>query len=616
MEKRLVRILLQYITLVSLIFTNVDVYAQLKDTTAIKSAIRIPDKLYNEISREDIIPIDSVNKKNKKFVSFIIGTFYNKSNSAENPDLEPDTNRDAYNGMRIDTIYYFREALGAGDPKTMNRFNRFATNVGRALHVTTKQNIIERTILLKQGDKFVNEKLDLSEYLLRETGYLTDANITPVPLSDSTLAIVVITHDKLSIGASLDYRYSLDSHVSLYDRNFMGLGNTLQISEYFNVKERDPYKAIGVKHVFNNLFGTFASFTTEGAYGENRYLINASFDRQFIEGGDFAGGVSYIRKKWKENYAIIDTLYNTDSEREFAWLGKSFKTGGRQNNIYITAGYERIVFYDSPFTTKYFNPYFHDRQIALASIGMYKEHFYKTNMINGFGYTEDVPYGYKAEMIGGYIWGEYKDTPYLGAKLSIGHKLRMGYFNASAEVNGFVGNDYNYHRTIAKFDLMYFTNLISLRRNYFLRLFLKMGYTGGFKMLYGEREQLGLDGIYTIRGIGMRENYGVTRSFLSQESVYFTPWHILGFKFALFSYLDMGTLGYDTNPFKNQYYGSVGVGLRLRNDNLIFNTIEIRLSTMLNFNPNVTNNWQSIDTPSKLKAERFIPTAPKIAVYE
>lgn len=615
MEKRLIRIVVRCITLVSFMLTNANLYAQLKDTSTIKTAILIPNKLHKEISDEDLIPIDSLNKKNKKFMSFLIKAFYSNSNSADNPNLKPSSIIDLYNGLRIDTIIYVCEPIG-GENSESNRFNRIATNIGRALHITTKQRVIEKTILLKKGDYFNSEKLNLSEYLLRETGYLIDAKISPVSLSDSTVSIVVLTHDKLSIGGSIDYRYTLDSRVSLYDQNFLGQGNFLEISEYFNTQQRDLFKAIGVKHVFNNLFGTFTSFTTEGAYGEDRYLINGAINKDFIDSNDFAGGISYTRKKWREGYSIIDTLYNTDSEREYAWFGKSFTTGYRKNNIYITAGYERIIFHDSPFSTKYFNPYFHDRQQALAAIGVYKENFYKTNMINGFGYTEDVPYGYKAELIGGYIWGEYKDTPYLGAKLSVGHKLRMGYFNLSAEISGFVGNDYNYHRTIAKMDLLYFTNLISLRRNYFTRLFLRLGYTGGFKMLYGEREQLGLNGLYTIRGVGMGANYGVTRSFLSQETVFFTPWHILGFKFALFNYFDMGTLGYENNPFKNKFYGSVGIGLRLRNDNLIFNTIEIRLSAILNHNPNVTNNWQSVDTPSKLRAGRFIPTAPKIAIYE
>ncbi|MEG1649222.1 MAG: hypothetical protein RR277_04960 [Rikenellaceae bacterium] len=615
MEKRLNHIILFFIALLGFVFANGSSFAQIRDTSLTKVPIHLPDRLYKEISREDVMPIDSINKKNNKFVSFIISTFYNKATIAENPNLNPDTLIDVYNGMRIDTIYYFREQLGRTSDAA-NNFNKFATNIGRALHITTKEKIIARNLLFKQGDIFNDEKMELSEYMLRETGYLTDAKIMPVALSDSTVAIIIITHDKLSVGASLDYRSRLDSRVSLYDRNFTGRGNKLEISEYFNVKKKDPFTALGINHVFTNLFGTFTSLKTEAAYGEDRYMINVALNRDFVETGDFAGGIGYTRKKWMENYAIIDTLYHTDREYEFAWFGKSFQTGAMHNHLYITAGYERTKFFDRPFTTKYFNPYFHDRQNMLAAIGVYKERFYKTNMINGFGYTEDVPYGYKIETIGGYFWGSYKNTSYIGSKLSIGHKLRLGYFNASAEVSGFLGDAYNYHRTIAKFDLFYFTNLISMRRNYYLRMFLRLGYTGGFKMLYGEREQIGLNGVYSIRGIGMRDNYGVTRSYLSQENVYFAPWKVLGFKFALFSYLDMGTLGYETNPFKNKYYGTIGMGVRLRNDNLIFNTIEIRLSAMLNRNPNVTNNWQNIDTPSKLRAGRFIPTSPKISVYE
>ena len=68
---------------------------------------------------------------------------------------------------------------------------------------------------------------------------------------------------------------------------------------------------------------------------------------------------------------------------------------------------------------------------------------------------------------------------------------------------------------------------------------------------------------------------------LNTETVLFTPYQPLGFRIALFGFADFGLLGYSPNIFKNEFYTSFGIGIRLRNERLVFNTIQIRLGLAL-----------------------------------
>lgn len=78
---------------------------------------------------------------------------------------------------------------------------------------------------------------------------------------------------------------------------------------------------------------------------------------------------------------------------------------------------------------------------------------------------------------------------------------------------------------------------------------------------------------------------------LKYETVLFTPWYLLGFRFAPYFHSDMGIVSQYTDVFKpNDVYYSLGIGIRIRNETLAYNTLVIRLSYL----PKITsgdNRW-------------------------
>ena len=88
----------------------------------------------------------------------------------------------------------------------------------------------------------------------------------------------------------------------------------------------------------------------------------------------------------------------------------------------------------------------------------------------------------------------------------------------------------------------------------------------------GYRESFGFEDNAELRGLG-EEIYGNNRLVVNSETVVFTPWHLYQFRFALYGFADLGILGYNGNLFKNGFYSTIGIGVRIKNEHLIFRTI-------------------------------------------
>ena len=102
----------------------------------------------------------------------------------------------------------------------------------------------------------------------------------------------------------------------------------------------------------------------------------------------------------------------------------------------------------------------------------------------------------------------------------------------------------------------------------------------GYATLFNQNVKKGID-IRDINGIlGFMPDslVGLQRVTLSQETTVFTPWKFFGFRMAPIARVDLALIKRGTGLFRTQnLFSGLSVGLRARNENLIFNTIEARL---------------------------------------
>jgi len=133
----------------------------------------------------------------------------------------------------------------------------------------------------------------------------------------------------------------------------------------------------------------------------------------------------------------------------------------------------------------------------------------------------------------------------------------------------------------------YFSHLLKLRR-YRFRQLVSIDFTHGINRLSGEYVNLNEE----IRGISGTDLTGTSKFAISEESVFFTPWNFYGFRFAMFGFCDFGFLG-STGKFfrRNNFYGTLGIGCRIRNESLVFKTVQLRFGYFVR-SPVGMNRWQ------------------------
>ena len=82
---------------------------------------------------------------------------------------------------------------------------------------------------------------------------------------------------------------------------------------------------------------------------------------------------------------------------------------------------------------------------------------------------------------------------------------------------------------------------------------------------------------YGIRGFLSDSAYGSKRISMQLETEYYLKYKVFGFQFAPFTYTDFAVLQPEYQGFnKASLYSVLGGGLRARNENLVFETIELR----------------------------------------
>ena len=113
-----------------------------------------------------------------------------------------------------------------------------------------------------------------------------------------------------------------------------------------------------------------------------------------------------------------------------------------------------------------------------------------------------------------------------------------------------------------------------------------------------------------------RKFTATTGSWSIPKPSYLPPWHLYQFRFALYGFADLGILGYNGNLFKNGFYSTIGIGVRIKNEHLIFRTINIRLGFAVGRTGLLNANYFHINTEDKRQPIRYRPQKATVTDYE
>ncbi len=528
----------------------------------------------------------------------LLGRF-GKSISRTPPDEAPEKVENpflVYKGKIIRSIESVQLGFEYDIDDTTRIKNDFGVRVAKTFHKNSSKNVIEKNLFFKTGDRLSPYLLADNERYLRELVYIKDARIY-VEFAESntdSVDVVVVTKDVFSIGARLNISSKDKGRLELRDDNFLGSGSRVLVSGYYE-NSRSPKTGIGGELIKRNIAGSFIDLIT----GYQDYRTAFSSDRNqetvFYTRLEKPLVTPYIPTtgalEW--SYQRTRNVYNTDSVYRDsikyisynldAWFGYSLDSkrslyenkeirvhrfvairGFRQFYQVIPAIYKTQ--YDSRFT---------DFTAALASLNIFRQVFYKSGFIYGFGRKEDIPEGFNVAITAGYVEKQNIKRPYSGIDLSLANIRKKGlYVNYTLRFGG-----YFYRKRFEDidflFDINHFTRLRKLNANWYNRVFMSTGITAQANPVLNAP-------LYLNSNFGLPYfNNGILKSDLRAtvkvESVFYNTTKILGFRFAPFVFGDAILLKPTKMGLKqSDIFTAIGGGVRTRNENLTFGTIELR----------------------------------------
>ncbi len=496
--------------------------------------------------------------------------------------------------------------------------------VANQLHTKSNLSVIRKNLWIKEGMALDPDLMMDNERLLRSLPYLKDVRIIikQQELNADFVDIIILTKDVFSFGASASIGGIDNGSIGIYDQNIMGRGYEIGV-KLVGHTEKEPNVGFDAYYRINNLSGNFINFSTgySNTYIREGFFISA--ERDFLRPQSvYAGGLTAIRNfrssrinstdlvltQFPLNYLYLDSWYGRRLKRRIIENDSRFQ-------INISGRVRYTSFYERPEPDAENNQYYANSTFYLGGFSFSKRSYVRDLLVYSYGITEDVPKGYLHELVMGYDHNEFGDRWYSHVFFSSGNIFRNKpfYFYSSFGLGSFWKST-GFEQGMADFKLNYISDLFKVW-NVQSRQFIKLNYSLGINRF--ELEELSLGNINGIRGFGSKIEKGTQRLTLNVENVFFQRRSIANFQTAIFSFLDIGIIG-DSNQiiFKQQYYSGIGIGLRIRNENLVFKTIQIRLAYYPNHPSDVNSFGVLVDGVTKTRFYTFQPRGPEPLRFE
>lgn len=477
---------------------------------------------------------------------------------------------------------------------TSHRIKYFGTRLLNSLHKKTRNWVIKENMFIHEGNTLNAYKVADNERYLRTLNFIQDARILVnyIPGNNDSVDIVVITKDLFSLTAELSDLSADRFKGRIGDANVLGMGQSVRFTTLVDQK-RTPHFGYELLYTKSNIGNSFINaslaYTTinsnigDGREDEQGWI--ARLDRPlYSQYAHIAGALTIGRTQSTNAYNLPDSeYYNYKYNLYDGWIGynldvkKLLANKERRKRAFISARYFRNYFTQAPYqVAKDYNLKFDNKQAALGQITFFKQDFYKTNYLYGFGTTEDIPYGYNVSLTSGWYEQKTLGRLYIGVDANryfvskrgsiLQYFLRAGSFfheNGFQDANILAG-------------ATYFSRLI-LYNNLKIRQYVRFSAARQFNRT--TFDPLRIDNTFGVRYMSTDSIVGDRRISLHSETYFFLKYKIFGFQFAPFTFGDVCMLTPEQKPInKSDFYYSLGGGLRTRNNNFVFGTIELRFA--------------------------------------
>ncbi len=497
-----------------------------------------------------------------------------------------------YDGLIIRNIQIKRLPFGIRSSDTTKKLANTLIDIANKVHYLAKDKVIKRNLFFKENDPIHPFLFADNARFLRQLPYLQDAEIIVhklSPRSDSA-DVLVIVKDVFSLGGAVGSLGLQNTQLELREDNFAGSGNALVFYGLYEQKRKNNF-GLGGEYNRRNIGGSFIdarigyqSFdnTKPGPKNENNYYFNLSkpLINRFMN-WTYEFDASYISTR---NLYYNDSIYQSDyrfrNSNIEAWAGyniraKKFTIEEEKNHLRKIIGVRFIhnKFQEKP--GKYSSQdswLYADLLGFLGTITFYRQNFYKTKYIYGFGRNEDIPEGLLMSFTSGYTIKENHSRPFIGFNYERYHyNKRNNYLNYTFRAEGYL-NKKNIEDINLLVAISYFDRLKSMGMRWKQRFFLSLDVAQ--QVNTEVNEPLFVDSKFGLPEFRNGDIGGSLRATAKVESVFFSPWSVVAFRFAPFVFTHLNVFTPYTQVAK--IYPTVGGGIRTRNESFVFGTIELK----------------------------------------
>ena len=474
---------------------------------------------------------------------------------------------------------------------TTKRLNYFGTRLLNKLHTDTYDWVIRYNLFIKKGSRLNPYLLSDNERYLRSLEFIQDARIVvkPVKGTEDSVDIVVITKDLFSIGGSADVSGVDRQKIRVSESNLAGAGQKIQVTSLHDLN-RSPrfgydflYSKNSVLHSF--ITGTigYSRINNDRTGIDNVQSFYLQLSRPLISPySRFAGGLDLRFNQSSNVFNQPDSLFRNYKNNSIdVWAGynvglkRILLDNKHRNRTFVALRYLHNNFQQVPYQFgKTYNSLFNSAEAVLGEITFFKQEFYKTNYIYGFGTTEDVPYGYNIAFTGGWYKQISLARPYFGINANRYVATDKGsfqqyYLRSGVFVNRGILQDASLLLGGSVYSRLY------IFKNVKMRQYVQYSFTRLFNRLTLDSLQINNSlGLQSFRADSLR---GIQRISLYAETFFFARYKFFGFQLAPFAFTDASLITNKENSFnKSDLFTGIGGGLRARNVNLIFATAELR----------------------------------------
>ena len=525
-----------------------------------------------------------------------------KSLSVSSPDIAPQKIENPFLKFRGKVIRYIDQVPLDFESNVNDTFRirkNLGTRIARMLHRNSRDRTISNSLFFREGDILYPYLLADNERYLRQLVYLQDARILVDYAENSTdsVDVVVLTKDVFSIGGSLNVNNIKTSNAELSDENFEGTGSKLLIGASYDAN-RKPQIGLAAEMIKRNIRGSFVDWTTSFRNYYTAFASQQNEEMSFLSRlekplvtpyipstGAIEASFHLAKNKYPQNFSDSDYAkffrysyfdldgwfgYSVDSKR-MIYANKEI----RRHRFLALRGFTH-QFLTIPDTAKItFDYRFSNYTGTLASLNIFKQTFYKTSYIYGFGRNEDIPEGFSAVFTIGFVNKNAENRPYAGIDYQFAKLTKRGnYCSYTFRVGGFYFRK-RFEDVSLLFNRDNFTPLARISGHWYQRFFISTGISAEVNPKLNT--PLFLNSVY---GLPYFDNGLVSadmRATVKTESVFYNTKKILGFGLAPFVFADFSLVKPSkTNLEKSELYSAVGGGIRTRNENLVFGTIELK----------------------------------------